>query len=58
MAEKKSMAMPLPMGRLLLPEMKLRSSTQSKQMEKRFSYLWQTAHAMAPTSADVAHQLM
>lgn len=58
MAETKSLAMPLAMGRLLLPEVKLRSSAQSKQLEKRFTYLWQTAHTMAPTSAAVAHQLM
>lgn len=58
MAETESLAMPLVMGRLLLPEVKLRSSAQSKQLEKRFTYLWQTAHSMAPTSADVAHQLV
>ncbi|DBA02716.1 TPA: hypothetical protein N0F65_010541, partial [Lagenidium giganteum] len=45
-------------GTLLLPEVKIKASANSKQVEKRLKYLWSAAHAMLPANAAMAHQLM
>ncbi|TYZ67313.1 hypothetical protein PybrP1_002954 [[Pythium] brassicae (nom. inval.)] len=44
---------------LLVPELKLRSTsgTNAKQLERRLSYLWQSAHTLLPSNAAMAHQL-
>lgn len=45
-------------GRLLLPVVKISAASSTKQLEKRFNYLWQAAHASIATCAPAAHQMM
>ncbi|KAG6973578.1 hypothetical protein JG688_00003461 [Phytophthora aleatoria] len=57
------MAMPvanagLPVGTLLLPEVKVVSAENSRQLEKRFAFLWSSAHALLPTSPVLANHMM
>lgn len=49
-----------PPGRLLVPDVRIRVSAaaNTKQLEKRFNYLWQGAHGILPTNALLAHQMM
>lgn len=44
---------------LLLPELKVRSggAAHAKQLERRLGFLWQAAHALLPTNAQLAHTL-
>lgn len=46
--------------RLLIPDVRIRVSAaaNTKQLEKRFNYLWQSAHSILPTNALLAHQMM
>lgn len=50
---------PTPIDSLLVPDLKLRSTsaTNAKQLERRLSYLWQSAHALLPSNARMAHEL-
>ncbi|KAG4056799.1 hypothetical protein PC123_g8154 [Phytophthora cactorum] len=57
------MAMPaanagLPVGTLLLPEVKVVSAENSRQLEKRFAFLWSSAHALLPTSPVLANHMI
>lgn len=46
------------MGALLLPEMKVVSAENSRQLEKRFAFLWASAHRLLPTSSAQANHMM
>lgn len=49
-----------PPGRMLISDVRIRVSAaaNTKQLEKRFNYLWQSAHSILPTNALLAHQMM
>ncbi|KAG7388337.1 hypothetical protein PHYPSEUDO_012715 [Phytophthora pseudosyringae] len=47
-----------PLGSLLLPEMKVASAENSRQLEKRFAFLWSSAHRLLPTSAALANHMI
>ena len=49
---------PPPIGALVLPEINVMSAETSRQLEKRFSFLWSSAHRLLPTSAALANHLM
>ncbi|ETN01917.1 hypothetical protein PPTG_16984 [Phytophthora nicotianae INRA-310] len=46
------------LGSLLLPEMKVVSAENSRQLEKRFTFLWSSAHALLPTSPALANHMI
>ncbi|KAF1775829.1 RNAse P, Rpr2/Rpp21 subunit [Phytophthora cactorum] len=48
----------LPVGTLLLPEVKVVSAENSRQLEKRFAFLWSSAHALLPTSPVLANHMI
>ena len=41
-----------------LPEIKVTSAEHTRQLEKRFTYLWTSAHALLPTNSTLAHHMM
>uniref|UniRef100_A0AAV1SZS8 Uncharacterized protein n=1 Tax=Peronospora matthiolae TaxID=2874970 RepID=A0AAV1SZS8_9STRA len=47
-----------PIGALVLPEINVTSAETSRQIEKRFSFLWSSAHRLLPTSAALANHLI
>ncbi|GAB9474140.1 Rnase p, rpr2/rpp21 subunit [Globisporangium polare] len=49
-----------PPGRMLISDVRIRVSAaaNTKQLEKRFNYLWQSAHSILPTNALLAHQMI
>jgi RNase P subunit RPR2 len=44
-------------ARVLLPAVRLAAGSGSKQLEKRFNYLWQAAHACVASCSPAAHQM-
>ena len=49
---------PPPIGALVLPEMNVASAENSRQLEKRFAFLWTSAHRLLPTNVALANHLM
>jgi hypothetical protein len=46
-----------PLGSLLLPELKVTSAENARQLEKRFAFLWASAQRLLPLNAVVANQM-
>ncbi|KAK1941335.1 hypothetical protein P3T76_007201 [Phytophthora citrophthora] len=46
------------LGSLLLPEMKVVCAENSRQLEKRFVFLWSSAHRLLPTNAALANHMI
>ncbi|KAL3670268.1 hypothetical protein V7S43_004581 [Phytophthora oleae] len=48
----------LPLGSLPLPEMKVVCAENSRQLEKRFTFLWSSAHRLLSTNATLANHMI
>ncbi|KAL4128802.1 hypothetical protein PRIC2_007782 [Phytophthora ramorum] len=53
-----AMPIPDPLGSLLLPEMKVTSTENSRQLDKRFAFLWTSAHRLVVTNAALANHMI
>ncbi|CAI5720410.1 unnamed protein product [Hyaloperonospora brassicae] len=45
-------------GALVLPEMNVASAENSRQLEKRFAFLWTSAHRLLPSNVTLANHLI